>query len=58
MPSKSPAQHRLMEAAAHTPGGYGGVSQRVGKDFANADKGKKFPAKGGRGRYSPKMVKD
>lgn len=39
MPSKSPAQHRLMEAAAHTPGGYGGVPQSVGKDFAAADKG-------------------
>ena len=37
MPSKSPAQHRLMEAAAHTPGGYDGVPQSVGKDFAAAD---------------------
>ena len=27
-----------MEAAAHTPGGYGGVPQKVGKDFAAADK--------------------
>ena len=42
MPSKSPAQHRLMEAAAHTKGGYGGVPQKVGKEFANADKGKSF----------------
>jgi hypothetical protein len=39
MPSKSPAQHRLMEAAAHTKGGYGGVPQSVGKEFAAADKG-------------------
>ena len=46
MPSKSPAQHRLMEAAAHTKGGFGGVPQKVGKEFANADKGKKF-SKGG-----------
>lgn len=38
MPSKSPAQHRLMEAAAHTPGGYDGVPQSVGKEFVNADK--------------------
>lgn len=38
MPSKSPAQHRLMEAAAHTKGGYGGVPQKVGKEFAKADK--------------------
>jgi hypothetical protein len=42
MPSKSPAQHRLMQAAAHTKGGYGGVPQKVGKEFAKADKGKKF----------------
>ena len=40
MPSKSPAQHRLMEAAAHTKGGFGGVPQSVGKEFAKADKGK------------------
>jgi len=46
MPSKSPAQHRLMEAAAHTKGGFGGVPQKVGKEFVNADEGKKF-AKGG-----------
>lgn len=39
MPSKSPAQHRLMQAAAHTPGGFGGVPQSVGKEFAAADKG-------------------
>jgi hypothetical protein len=46
MPSKSPAQHRLMEAAAHTKGGFGGVPQKVGKEFAAADKGKAFK-KGG-----------
>ena len=46
MPSKSPSQHRLMEAAAHTKGGFGGVPQKVGKEFAKSDKGKKF-AKGG-----------
>jgi hypothetical protein len=40
MPSKSPAQHRLMQAAAHTKGGYGGVPQSVGKEFAAADAGK------------------
>tara|TARA_R110000868_G_scaffold10997_2_gene53223 strand:- start:5065 stop:5361 length:297 start_codon:yes stop_codon:yes gene_type:complete len=38
MPSKSPAQKRLMQAAAHTKGGFGGVPQKVGKDFAAADK--------------------
>jgi len=42
MPSKSPAQHKLMEAAAHTKGGFGGVPQKVGKEFVTADKSKKF----------------
>jgi hypothetical protein len=42
MPSKSPAQHRLMEAAAHTRGGVDGVPQKVGKEFAKADEGRKF----------------
>ena len=40
MPSKSPAQARLMAAAAHTKGGYGGVPQSVGVEFNQADKGK------------------
>ena len=39
MPSKSPAQRRLMQAAAHTKGGFGGVPQKVGKEFVKADKG-------------------
>ena len=34
-----------MQAAAHTKGGFGGVPQKVGKEFAKADKGKEF--KGG-----------
>jgi hypothetical protein len=38
MPSKSPAQHRLMQAAAHTKGGFGGVPQKVGKEFVKAEK--------------------
>ena len=42
MPSKSPAQARLMAAAAHTPGGYDGVPQSVGRDFNQADKGGKL----------------
>jgi len=29
-----------MEAAAHTKGGYGGVPQKVGKEFVKADQGK------------------
>lgn len=33
MPAKSPAQERLMQAAAHTKGGYDGVPQAVGKEF-------------------------
>ena len=42
MPSTSPAQAKLMAIASHTPGGYGGVPQSVGKDFAAADKAKKI----------------
>lgn len=38
MPSKSLEQHKLMEAAANTPGGYDGVPQSVGKEFVAADK--------------------
>jgi hypothetical protein len=37
MPSKTPAQARLMAAAAHTKGGYGGVPQSVGREFNAAD---------------------
>ena len=40
MPSKSKAQQKLMRAAAHTKGGYGGVPQKVGKEFVEADKKK------------------
>ena len=42
MPSKTPKQARLMAAAAHTPGGFGGVPQTVGKEFNKADTGKKI----------------
>jgi hypothetical protein len=44
MPSKSKKQHNLMEAVAHDPGfaKKAGVPQSVGKDFAAADKGRKF----------------
>ena len=46
MPSKSPAQHRLMEAAAHNPkfAAKAGVPVKVAKEFVAADKGK-APAK-------------
>jgi len=37
MPSKTPAQHRLMEAAAHTRAALG-CSSKVGKEFVRADK--------------------
>lgn len=46
MPSKSPEQEKLMNIAAHTKGGYGGVPQKVGEEFHEADKakeGKKHP---------------
>lgn len=48
MPSKSKAQHNFMAAIAHSPGFAKkvGVSQSVGRDFSNADKGRKF-SKGG-----------
>ena len=44
MPSKSKKQHNLMEAVAHNPAFAKkvGIKQSVGKDFAEADKGKKF----------------
>ena len=37
MPTSSPAQERLMQAAAHTRGGYDGVPQDVGKEFTKTD---------------------
>ena len=48
MPSKSKAQHNLMEAVAHNPkfAKKVGIPQKVGKDFAKADKGKKFKSGG------------
>jgi hypothetical protein len=48
MPSTSKKQHNFMEAIAHSPSFAKkvGVPQKVGKDFATADKGKKF-SKGG-----------
>jgi hypothetical protein len=47
MPSVSKKQHNFMEAVAHSPAFAKkvGIKQSVGKDFAAADKGKKF--KGG-----------
>jgi len=44
MPSKSKKQHNLMMAVAHSPAFAKkvGIPQSVGKDFAEADKGRKF----------------
>jgi hypothetical protein len=44
MPSTSKKQHNFMEAIAHSPkfAKKVGVPQSVGKDFAAADKGRKF----------------
>lgn len=55
MPSVSRKQAKLMAAAAHTPGGYGGVPQSVGREFNEADKGtgilnKRLKARGFRGK--------
>ena len=48
MPSTSKKQHKFMEAVAHNPSfaKKAGVPQSVGKEFSNADKGRKF-SKGG-----------
>ena len=51
MPSKSEAQQRLMAAAAHTKGGYGGVSESVGKEFNTADQ------KAGKRKLPKRLVK-
>jgi hypothetical protein len=60
MPSKSPAQHKLMAAVAHNPSFAKkvGIPQKVGKEFAKADEGKKFKEGGpnlsvGRGEKLP-----
>lgn len=54
MPSVSKSQRRLMAAAAHTKGGYGGVPQSVGKEFNKADTGRPAPK---RERITSKHVK-
>ena len=48
MPSSSKKQHNFMEAVAHNPAfaKKAGVPKKVGEDFSQADKGKKF-SKGG-----------
>jgi len=48
MPSVSKKQHNLMAAVAHNPAFAKkvGISQSVGKDFTEADKGRKFGSGG------------
>lgn len=43
MPMRSQSQRRLMYAAASQPGGAGGVSQSVAKEFVASDKPGKLP---------------
>lgn len=56
MPSKSKSQARLMAAVAHNPSFAKkvGIPQSVGKDFNQADKGKKFK-EGGEVKKKAKM---
>ena len=51
MPSKSSKQHNLVEAVAHSPAFAKkvGIPEKVGKDFAQADKT--------RGAYKPKAIR-
>lgn len=58
MPSNSAKQARLMAAVAHSPefAKKVGIPQSVGKEFNQADKGRKF-AKGGDMKESKAMVK-
>lgn len=43
MPMKSQQQRKLMYAAASKPGGAGGVSRKVAKEFVASDKPGKLP---------------
>jgi hypothetical protein len=57
MPSHSKKQHNFMEAIAHSPSFAKkvGVPQSVGRDYAEADKGRKF-SKGGDMAESRAMI--
>ena len=57
MPSKTKAQHNLMAMVAHDPAAAKrlGIPQKVGKEFVEADKGRKF-ARGGDMKESKEMV--
>jgi hypothetical protein len=58
MPSTSKKQHNFMEAVANNPAfaKKAGVPQSVGKDFAEADKGKKFGSGGSQTRADRQVV--
>jgi hypothetical protein len=58
MPSSSKKQANFMRAVAHSPefAKKSGVPQSVGKEFSNADKGRKF-SKGGDMKESKEMMK-
>jgi hypothetical protein len=58
MPSSSKKQADFMRAVAHSPefAKKSGVPQSVGKEFSNADKGRKF-SKGGDMKESKEMMK-
>jgi hypothetical protein len=60
MPSKSGKQHRFMEMVAHNKAAASkvGVPQSVGKDFVEADKGKKFPGKSKAAKRYGKKVQE
>lgn len=54
MPSKSKAQHNLMAMVAHDPKAAKrvGIPQSVGKDYVEADKGRKFGSGGMKGKIN------
>lgn len=58
MPSTSKKQHNFMAAIANNPAfaKKAGIPQSVGRDFTEADKGRKF-AKGGDMKESKEMMK-
>jgi hypothetical protein len=57
MPSSNKKQHNFMEAIAHSAAFAKkvGISQKVGKDFAEADKGKKF-SRGGQSQATIQSI--
>ena len=59
MPSKSKKQHNLMAAVANNPkfAKQVGIPQSVGKDYVEADKGRKFRNGGMAGCGTKKMAK-